>query len=361
MAQRKTVIVAEDDPFIRLVQVVLDPSTSDERKAAFADFVAHDLPDFEGWCAQVRRQVPDIDPAEVRLVATEEELQQSLGGASALVVESLQVTAADLPESIRVVQKFGQVMRNIDKAACRARGVQVRTLRRRANIACAEQTLALMLALAKKLNRITGLVSYEQLRQAGYDPKPFDRRHTANSGWARIPGLRMLYESTLGIIGMGEIGRELALRAVPFGMRVLYYQRTRLTPDEEQRFDIEYLPLEGLLAGSDWVSLQLPRGAGAVMDRRRIAQMKPGACLVNTSQAEHVDREAVIEALTAGRLGGFALDPLYEEPGREDDELLQFENVILTPHTAAQPRFNALKDIEELIIGLSRALVVGEA
>ena len=69
-----------------------------------------------------------------------------------------------------------------------------------------------------------------------------------------------------------------------------------------------------------------------------------------------VDRAALLGALRSGRLGGFALDPLYDTPGRDDDELLQFPNVIMTPHIAAQPRFNALDDLEEMIVGLARAV-----
>ena len=354
------VIVVEDDPFTRMIQVVLDPSTTAERRAAFADFFAHDEPDFEGWCERVRRSVPGLYPAAVRLVSTQDELRASLPGARALVVESFQVGRAeiDAADKLVVVQKYGMVTRNIDAAACAARNIRIATLRRRANIACAEHTLALMLALAKKLHRIQGLISIEQLEAAGYAPKMFDRRHTASSNWARIGGLKMLFESTLGIVGLGEIGLEVALRAAAFGMRVLYYQRHRLAESEEQRLHAEYVPLDRLLAQSDWVAIQLPGGPATrnLIDRARFAQMKRGACLINVSRADVVDRDALIAALATGHLGGFALDPLYEEPGRPDDELLGFDNVILTPHIAAQPRFNALDDIEELIVGLARTL-----
>ena len=84
--------------------------------------------------------------------------------------------------------------------------------------------------------------------------------------------------------------------------------------------------------------------------------MKKGAVLINVSRSGIVDRAALIGALKSGHLGGFALDPLYEEPGRSDDELLQFDNVMLTPHTAAQPRFNALNDFRDLLAGLQKVL-----
>ena len=259
---------------------------------------------------------------------------------------------------LRVVQKYGALTRNVDLAACAERGVPVRTLRRRANISCAEHAIALMLTLARKLHRVGGLISVEQLTEAGYAPTDFDRRHTAGSGWARISGLGVLYESTLGIIGLGEIGTEIALRAFAFGMRVLYYQRTRLPEAEERLWNAEYVPLNELLERSDWVVPQLPASPSThhLIGWDQLARMKPGACLVNVSRAEVVDREALLAALATGHLGGFGLDPQYEEPGRPDDPLLRFDNVVLTPHTAAQPRFNALKDIAEMIVGLAHAL-----
>ena len=85
--------------------------------------------------------------------------------------------------------------------------------------------------------------------------------------------------------------------------------------------------------------------------------MKPGACMVNIAWPDIVEREALLEALRSGRLGGFALDPQYEVPGRDNDELLSFKNVVLSPHIAAQPRFNALDDISDLLADLAQAII----
>ena len=113
-----------------------------------------------------------------------------------------------------------------------------------------------------------------------------------------------------------------------------------------------------LLETCDWVVICLPGNAQTrhLFDASRLAQMRPGARLINISRAEIVERAALLAALRTGQLGGFALDPLYEAPGRDDDELLQFDNVLLTPHIAAQSRFNALDDIAEPITGLEEAL-----
>jgi phosphoglycerate dehydrogenase-like enzyme len=352
------VIVVEDDPFTRLIQIVLDPTTSEERRAAFADFMSPDEPDFEGWCARVRTGSGGLHPAEVRMVTSEAEMRAKLGDACALVVEAFRVGPDDLAAAprLKVVQKYGAIVRNIDTAACAARGVKVLTLRRRANISCAEQTFALMLALARKLDRVIGLVTADRIAAAGHLLRPFDRRHTPGANYARIGGLRPLHGATIGIIGLGEIGREIALRATAFGMRVLYYQRNRIAESDERELKASYVPLRTLLAESDWIAPQVPRTASTrnLIGRAELAEVKPGACIVNVADAAIIDRDALIEALRAGRLGGFALDPMYQEPVPEDDELLRLDNVILTPHMGGSPRFNGLNDLAQLITGLAR-------
>ena len=134
------------------------------------------------------------------------------------------------------------------------------TLRRRANVACAEHIFGLILTLARKLHLLIGVVSVEHLQAAGTPYQPFDRRHTPGGNYGRFSGLRMLSESTIGIIGLGEIGREVAIRAQAFGMRVLYHQRNRVSAEEEDELCATYTSLEGLLAQSDWVIPQLPGG-----------------------------------------------------------------------------------------------------
>ena len=356
----RAIVVVEDDPITRLIEVVLDPRCSRERQAAFADFVAHDVPDFAGWCAQVRERVPRLYPAEVRLPRTPEEMSAQMGEADALVVESFAVTASDLARAsrLRAVQKFGVLLRNVDAQACAAKGIKLLTLRRRSNIATAEHAITLMLMLARRTHEFSGAISVERLQAAGYPYKPFDRRHAPNGNWGRVPGIRTLYGSTLGIIGLGEIGREIALRAAAFGMRVLYYQRTRLSAAEETALAVGYSELDALLAESDWLIPQLPAAQETrhFLDRSRLAKLKRGACIVNVARADLIERAALIAALQAGQLGGFALDPQYEAPGRSDDELLRFRNVLLVPHLAGSPRWNALHDCQDVIVGLADAL-----
>lgn len=352
------ILVVEDDPFPRLLQVILDPAAPAARVAAFGDFFAHDLPDFAGWCAALRGRLGRLYPATVRLVASQDAFAASLPGASIAVVESLHAGEQELAgaQALKAIQKYGTITTGIDTAECARRGIAVLTLRRRANMACAEHALGLMLALARRLCETNGLISMEQLRAAGFAPAAFDRAHTASANWARISGLRTLHGSQLGIVGMGEIGRELALRAAACGMRIVYTQRSRLPAADEARYGVSFAPLAALLAASDYISLHLPGtdSTRGIIGRREFEQLKPGALLVNVSRAELVDRAALLDALRGGRLGGFATDTPYEEPGRADDPLLALRNVVMTPHIAAQPRFNALGDFEEMLVNLAK-------
>ncbi|HXF67310.1 MAG TPA: NAD(P)-dependent oxidoreductase [Burkholderiales bacterium] len=354
-------LVVEDDPFLRLAQVILDPSTPAARTAAFAHFVAHEEPDFTGWCARLRARLERLYPSEVRLVRDPEQARSALPGARALIVESLAVGEREIAAAggaLRAVQKYGSVLSNVDAQACARCGVRVLVLRRRANMACAEHALALLLALARRIPETAGRVSVEQLRAAGFSPTRYDREHTATANWARVTGISTLFRGQLGIVGLGEIGREVAVRAAAFGARLIYTQRRRLAPEEEARYGASYAPLEELLARSDFVTLHLPLNDATrgLIGARELALMKPSAILVNVSRPELVDRTALLDALAAGRLGGVGLDPHYDAPGRADDPLLGHRNVIVTPHLAAAPRYNALEDIEELLLGLDRAL-----
>lgn len=355
--------VVENDAFLRLIQVALDPSASQERIEAFAHFCLHDLADFRGWCERVRNQSKHLYPADVRLVDDQAELRANLAGATVAVVEELSFGATEIAAcggTLKCVQKYGFTTRNIDRAACERAGAQILTIRRRANISTAEQGLMLMLALARQVTQNANLVSVEQLKAAGYQPTTYDRAHTPNGNWARIPNMVTLYRRQLGIVGLGEIGRELALRAIALGMPIVYSQRTRLPAEVERQYQATYATLDELLASSDVVSLHLPRRPETVnfIGERELSIIKPGAFLVNVSQPNLVERNALRRALESKRLGGYGLDTFYQEPGDADDPLIKFPNVIVTPHLGGSPRWNWLDDIEDIVANLGKKLAI---
>jgi phosphoglycerate dehydrogenase-like enzyme len=356
----RPLIVVEDDPWLRLISVMLDPDTSPEIVDGFDDFMAHDEPDFRGWCDRLRANVPSLWPARVKIVETEAELHAALPEAAVAVVESMPFGARELglAPRLRCVQKYGALPLNIDVTACDARGVKVLTIRRRANLACAEHAFALILALARRIHTYGNVLSPAAMRTRGHELRPFQRAFTPNGNWGRVEGLVSLHGSTIGIIGLGEIGREIAIRARAFEMNVIYHQRTRLPAADEAALGTRYHSLNDLLSRSDWIIPQLPSGPQTkqLLNAERLALVRPGASIVNVSRPDVMDRDALIAALRSGKLHGLGLDPPFQSPGLENDELTALPNVIVTPHFAGSPRHNGLDDFDEMMHGIALEL-----
>lgn len=356
-------IVVEEDVVLRLVGIVLDPAADPGRVTAYADYLSPDLADFSGWRAALRADCPRLYPAEVRSVRDRAELRAQLGWADVAIVESLEIGAVELALAprLRVVQRFGAGLESIDQAACAARGIAVRTLRRRTNLAVAEHTMALLLNLAKRLRDLDGRVSAARLAAAGRPYRPFGRAHTPNANYGRFPGVTSLRGATLGLVGLGEIGSEVARLAQAFGMRVLYHKRTRLDPEAERLRGVSYRDLPGLCATADFISLHVPANAATagLIDAALLQCMQPHACLINTSRASLIARPALLAALAAGRPAAIALDVHYEEPVRDDDPLLDFPQLLMIPHTGGGSRQNGLADLREMLTGIDALLTSG--
>src|SRR6185312_8099201 len=158
--------------------------------------------------------------------------------------------------------------------------------------------------------------------------------------------------ATLGIVGLGEVGRELAKRANAFGMSIVYHQRPRLPAMEELTLGARYMALQELMASADYIVVQLPLNDSTryLIGREALQAVKPGAILIDTARADLIDPEALIEALDTGRLAGLGMDVGYSEPWPPDDPLLNYRdgNVILMPHTAVGDRRYGLADLEEM-------------
>jgi glyoxylate reductase len=214
------------------------------------------------------------------------------------------------------VANYGAGYDLIDLEAARGRGIAVTNTPGVTTAATADLTLGLILAVFRRI--------------AGGDR--FVRSGAWGSGWADEP-LKgdEVTGATLGIVGLGRIGRAVAQRARGFEMRVLH---TRGSPDD----DPGYRPLDELLAECDVITLHVPltdetRG---FIDARRLALMRDGACLVNTSRGQVVDEPALVAELVSGRLRA-GLDVFADEPN-VPPELLELDNVVMTPHlgTATQ-------------------------
>ena len=354
-------ILVEADHFLKIIPVILDPRTSDEHTRAVADFFAHDI-DFPRWCEEFRAQIPGLFPADVEFADDQAAFEAKLPEADAVIVESFRIDRAAVAKMkpTCIVHKFGALASNIDKRACAERRINVFTVRREGNVAVAEQAFALMLALAKDIGRYDGVVTADDLARAGHPVRSYDRRYTGGSNYARIPHLRVLKGATLGIVGFGEVGREIAERAASFGMIILYHQRTRLSDTDELALGARFAALDELMAGSDYIIVQLPlnESTRGIIGKKELAAVKPGAMLINTARAHLVDRNALVEALDSGRLAGVGMDVGYEEPWSPNDPLLKYKDgrVIVMPHTAVGDRQVGLSDLAEMCRNIWRII-----
>lgn len=239
-------------------------------------------------------------------------------GTRAVLLSSRQrvdaAAVAGLPASIGLIATCSVGFDHIDLAACAARGIAVTNTPDVLTDATAEMAMLLILAAARRAREYGRIM---------------------DQGWGQAYALNQmlgmqLSGKVLGIVGMGRIGQAVAHRARAFGMRILYYNRSRLMPDVECG---EYCAaLDDLLARADVVSLNLP-GAGSqpLMTAQRFAQMKPGAIFVNTARGTLVDDGALLDALASGHLGGAGLDVFRGEPAF-DRRYLDQPRAFLTPH-----------------------------
>ena len=257
---------------------------------------------------------------------------------------------------LKLIQRIGARPDSIDLAAAAARGILVSCLPRRTLQYAAEHAILLMLALSKHL-----LAADDAVRKGKWDR---DRVHPENGvayNWAGMAGLGGLFGKTVGIIGLGEIGSMVAGMARSFGARVVYANRNRLPPEQEQKLGVEYLPLARLLAEADFVSMHannLPENKG-LLGAAVFAQMKPTAYFINTSRGRMVDEDALHAALTQGIIAGAGVDVHFEEPRPTPDRFTALRNVIMTPHLAGGSRQGILDEIEE-ILNNCRAVLAGE-
>lgn len=143
-----------------------------------------------------------------------------------------------------------------------------------------------------------------------------------------------LYGKTVGLIGLGNIGEQVAKILRPFGVNIIYHKRNRLSEDYENRLDIKYKEFEDLLQCSDIISLHcsLNNSTNKLLDEREFSLMKNGVIIINTSRGKLINEKALIRNLISGKIRGAGLDVFENEPLSENSELYKLKNVIITPH-----------------------------
>ena len=281
------------------------------------------------------------------------------GGFDGLVTQFAPVddSLLELMSDLRVVLKMGRNHYNIDVDAVRERQLIFASVPRKGPNCVAELAMTLILALSKDL-----LISHKSVAKGAYRLRGLWPERTAQwkmaFHWMRHIRVHEVRDKTLGIVGMGEIGCELALRASVRGMRNIYYKRSRLSPELEHRFQAEYRDFETLLKESDYVSLHVPHTPETekMVSRKELALMKQSAYLINTCRGGVVDEDALIGALANGRIAGAGLDVFTYEPLPADSPLCKMDNVILTPHIGGGTGTNCVLELSEALEEMVRIL-----
>lgn len=242
---------------------------------------------------------------------------------------------------LRVISNNGVGVDHVDLAAAQARGIPVGNTPHILDGATADMTFALLLAAAR--NVVIGDRYARSPEFTVFDP--------------RILHGYEVHGTTLGIIGMGNIGRQVAKRARGFDMRVLYHNRRR-NPEAEAELGAEYLALDDLLAQADFVSLNLPLTPEThhLIGRRELGLMKSTAFIINLARGGVIDHDALVDALNTGQIAGAALDVTEPEPLPRDHPLLSMDKIVIAPHLGSathQTRYGMARlSADNLLAGL---------
>lgn len=256
-------------------------------------------------------------PAKTVLLSEDDTLAE-LAGCAAVIAGSEPYTdrvLAGLP-LLRVISRNGVGYDRIDVPAATRRGVAVAITPEGNHQAVAEHALALMLAVARSIV-----------------PNAIDTRQ---GNWRRRTFFIPLRGKTLGIVGLGRIGRSVAVRAAAFGMRLVAHEEA---PDLDfaRQYHVELVDLDTLLSQSDFVTLHAPMTprTANLINRRTLGLMKPRSVLVNTARGGLVNEADLLAALKSGHLAGAGLDVLAVEPPPADHPFFALDNVVISPHVAA--------------------------
>lgn len=258
---------------------------------------------------------------DVEVVSTPDQLRQHIADAEVLLASAFYPVTGEMlasAKNLKFIQVPGVGVDHLDVAAAEKAGVTVANVTGANIVSVAEHVVMAALALVR------GLVPAHNAMAGGGWPLP---------QW--MGKARDLSGMTLGIVGMGRIGREVAKRLLPFGVTILYSDQVALSPEDEDALGATQVELDELLPACDVITLHLPLTPGTrhLLNEERLRSMKAGAYLINTSRAEVVDEEALARVLQ-DHLGGAALDVFAQEPPPADSPLRRLPNVLLTPHGA---------------------------
>ncbi len=253
----------------------------------------------------------------------------------------------DPAKNLKLIQRLGVGYDNVDLAAARACAVPVANIPGANSVAVAEHAVMVMIALLKRL------------AEADLSMKQGEWKMTE----LLFKGCFELWTKTVGIVGLGRIGKALAQRLVGFDVNVIYNDILDFPPEVEKELNVRKAPFEDLLRESDVVSMHVPLTdlTRDMMGAKQFGMMKSTALFINTARGEVVDEDALAEALNRGIISGAAIDAYKIEPPKPDNPLLKADNIVLTPHNAGVTREVSMRFIDESFANFKRVAEGKEA
>lgn len=248
-----------------------------------------------------------------------EELKNEIGKYDALIVRSATRVTADIidaAKNLKVIGRAGSGLDNVDKDAATKRGIVVMNTPGGNTITTAEHTMALLFSMSRQIPQAT-----TSMKQGKWEKKKF-------------MGVE-LYNKTLGIIGLGNIGAHVARMAQGIGMNVITYDPF-LNEEKARALGVKVAGLDELVENSDFITIHTPltKETKGLINSRRISKMKDGVRLINSARGGIIDEKALYDALKSGKIAAAALDVFEKEPP-EGSPLLELDNIVCTPHLGA--------------------------
>lgn len=268
-------------------------------------------------------QETDLEMNKEDRVLTKEEVIEGIKGKDGLLcllTDQIDDEILSANPDLKIVANYAVGFNNIDVDAATKYGIPVSNTPGVLTETSADMVFALIMSAARRIPEADKFVRTGQWK-----------------GWGPLQFLGMdIHGATLGIIGLGRIGKAVAKRATGFDMNIKYWNRTRLSVDEEKQLGVEYLPFINVLEVSDFISLNVAYNKETLhlINTREFEQMKSTAIIINTARGPVIDEKALVIALQTGQIGGAGLDVFENEPEIEQ-ELLEMNNVVILPHLAS--------------------------
>ena len=331
------VLFAEEDTLFRLMEASLNRTVTPRIEEILHYYFGENIRHAADYLTSLSTSVGLPITIKGMVCDQEDWLETLITEADYLVVERIPITRRILEKArgrLKFIQRFGSGYGNIDIAAAREMRIPVANFLRLTTISVAEHVMLFIIALARNFMKghqaaVARLRATDGSRSEGPPRTLYD--------WGRVPNIQLVNGKTLGIVGLGEIGLEVAKHARAFGMKLRYHDQCRPAKSVEESAGAHYaLTLHELMEESDFVTVHVPYGPSTekMFTYEVLSRMKPGAFFINTSRGGLVDEEGLYRLLSEKKIMGAGLDMHRWEPIPSDSPMLKLDNVLWSTHNA---------------------------